>query len=147
MKRLCVIRSPTERRPPEMYALQYLPNCGGLRALTTHEDPEIAKVAAELQEIVDENPSKLMNDEQEGLDDFGIKTTAYFEYVTYYEGTGRLSVLYHCRTNTKEDTMKVAVECPPEDIVKKEKVDKWVESEPELERKVRDDFRKNGINF
>jgi len=36
---------------------------------------------------------------------------------------------------------------PTEDIVKKEKVDRWIESEPELERKVRADFKKNGINF
>jgi hypothetical protein len=42
---------------------------------------------------------------------------------------------------------KVAVACPPEDVVKKEKVSQWIESEPELERKVRDDFRKNGISI
>ena len=34
-----------------------------------------------------------------------------------------------------------------EDVSKKEKVDKWVESEPDLERKVRDDFRTNGVSF
>ena len=43
--------------------------------------------------------------------------------------------------------MKVAVACPPEDVVKKMKVDEWVASEPELERKVRDDFRSSGFNF
>jgi hypothetical protein len=42
---------------------------------------------------------------------------------------------------------KVAVACPPEDVVKKEKVTEWIESESELAGKVREALKNNRIRF
>ena len=99
-------------------------------------DTEIAKTATEILESISENPSYLMIDEQKLLRGLGVRTTKpYVRGVYYYEGTERISVLYHAATSTQSDAMRVAFKCPPDDEVKRAKVEKWMWSESESERR------------
>ena len=67
----------------------------------------------------------------------GIQTIEYFVRLNYYEKTGRLSARWQYETRTKEDAMRVAFKCPPDDDVKRRKVEKWMWSESESERRER----------
>ncbi len=109
---------------------------GILESLSNHSDSEIANSASELSTIIGKNQSKLMIDEIKGLEKFGVVSIPCLANITYYEGTGRLSILWHYGTSTKKGAMIVALACGPEDIVKKKKVEKWIESEPELAKEV-----------
>ena len=118
---------------------------GQLRDFTKHSDFDISNTASELMQIALENKSKLMDDEQNGLGVLGIGTTPYLSKVTYYEGSGRVSSLWHARTNSIEDAMRAAILTPPEDVVKRDKVEKWIGENQELAKKVRQDLEKEGL--
>ncbi len=78
-----------------------------------------------------------MTDEQEGLASMGIETKEYLVELTYSENTGRLSALWHYETRGKDDAMRVAVHCPPDDHVKRAKVERWMNRESESDRRKR----------
>ncbi len=40
-------------------------------------------------------------------------------------------------TRTKDDAMRTALQCPPDDVVKRAKVENWMNSESESERRER----------
>ena len=102
-----------------------------LEGLEDSSDLETAGNATEILEAILDNPSYLMNDERRLLKDFGVQTSKpYVQGVYYYEGSERISVLYHTRTKTKDDVMRVALQCLPEDVVKRNKVEDWMKSEP-----------------
>jgi hypothetical protein len=83
-----------------------------------------------------------MIDEQKGLRDCGIDTKEYLAYLTYYEKTGRLSALWLYNTRTKDDAMRVGISCPPEDVLKRGKVQGWMSKEEERRQRVLDELEK-----
>jgi len=88
-----------------------------------------------------------MNDERRLLRGLGVSTTEpYVQGVYYYEGSERISVLYHAATSTKDDAMRVAFQCPPDDEVKRAKVEKWMWSESESERREQIQQEIGGMN-
>lgn len=109
---------------------------GTLEELEKSKDEEVAMLANELRAVVIDNSPQLMIAEQNGLKQHGIETREYFVYLTYSENTGRLSTLWHYETRTIRDTMRVALKCSPDDIRKRSKVERWVESRPDLKEKV-----------
>ncbi len=121
----------------DAFGRQFKLRTGSLKDLENSYDTGIAKQAQELRGIINDNKPKLMMDEQEGLASMGIDTSEYFIYLTYSENTGRLSTLWHYETRTKDDAMRTALQCPPDDEVKRAKVEKWMNSESESERRER----------
>jgi hypothetical protein len=121
-------------------------NSGKLEELENSSDDRISKVAKQLRRIVEDNKPSLMVDEQEGLEKLGIKTREYFVNLTYSDKTERLSTLWRYRTRRKDDAMRVAFKCPPDDEIKRAKVEKWMESESESERRERTQCEIGGLN-
>ncbi len=130
------VRDKGNRSEDELFKVRYKLTKGTLDDLTYSTDAEVSQIARELKTIVNDNPPKLMVAEQNGLRQHGIETREYFAYVTYSENTGRLSGLWHYETSTLKDTMRVALKCPPDDIRKRSKVERWVESRPDLKEKI-----------
>ena len=121
-------------------------NAGKLEELENSSDAHISLVAQKLREIVEDNKPQLMMDEQEGLEKLGIKTSEYFLNLTYSNNTERLSALWGYQTSTKDDAMRVATKCPPDDEVKRGKVEKWMRSEFESVRRERVQREIGGID-
>ena len=132
-----LVREEGERKDTELLGVHYILRTGKLKELEHSPDSDIADCAKELRKIVQKNPPKLMEDEQNGLASMGIQTIEYFVRLNYYEKTGRLSARWQYGTRTKEDAMRVAFKCPPDDDVKRRKVEKWMWSESESERRER----------
>jgi antitoxin (DNA-binding transcriptional repressor) of toxin-antitoxin stability system len=119
---------------------------GTLKELENSPDAHISQVAQQLRGIVKDKKPQLMMDEKEGLAKLGIKTSEYFLNLTYSENTERLSTLWRYQTSTKDDAMRVAIKCPPDDEVKRAKVEKWMWSESESERRERVQSEIGGVN-
>jgi hypothetical protein len=130
------VRDHGDRTENELFKVQYKVTKGSLDNLAQSMDAEVSQIASELKLIVNDNPPKLMVAEQNGLRHHRIETREYFAYLTYSENTGRLSGLWHYETASKKDTMRVALKCPPDDVRKKAKVERWVESEPDLKKEI-----------
>lgn len=113
---------------------------GRLDELEKDPDESISTMASKLKASVEENKPRLMTDEQKGLSDCGIDTSEYFAYLTYYEKTRRLSALWLYNTSTKDDAMRVGISCPPEDILKRGKVQSWMRREKDRMQRVLDEL-------
>jgi hypothetical protein len=131
------VREHGDEREDDAFGRLFRLRTGSLKELEESLDIETSRIAKELRTIIDSNKPKLMIDEQEGLRLMGIETKEYFVYLTFSEKTGRLSALWHYETRTKDDAMRVCLKCPPKDQVKREKVEKWMNSESESDRKER----------
>ncbi|TET08849.1 MAG: hypothetical protein E3J86_09815 [Candidatus Thorarchaeota archaeon] len=121
-------------------------NSGKLEELENSPDAHTSQVARQLRGIVKDNKPQLMMDEQEGLEKLGIKTSEYFLSLTYSDNTERLSTLWGYQTSAKDDAMRVATKCPPDDEVKRAKVEKWMKSEFESERREKIKREIGGLN-
>lgn len=115
---------------------------GRLDELENNPNENISNMAKTLKVLVDENKPNLMLDEQKGLNDCGIVTKAYFAYLTYFEKTRRLSALWQYATRTKDDAMRVGILCPPDDFLKKGKVQSWMYGEKDRMQRVLDELDK-----
>ena len=118
---------------------------GSLKRLTRSNDPVTAKLASELKRIALENSSKLMEDERELLGEIGVKTASYFVKVTLYEGTGRLSTLWHGRTRDISDAMRVGILAPPDDNAKRLAVEEWIKAHPLKAQEVKAQLKMEGL--
>ena len=142
-KLVCDYGDKTEDGP---FGGLYKLSAGRLKELEKNPEVHISQVAQQLRKIVENNKPKLMIDEQEGLEKLGIKTREYFLNLTYSDKTERLSALWGYQTRTKDDAMSVAFQCPPDDEVKRAKVEKWMWSESESERRERIKREIGGLN-
>ena len=139
------VRDRGDRTESELFNVRYRLTHGTLSDLEKSKDTEVSQLAEELRTIVDGNPPKLMVAEQNGLKQHGIETRKYFAYLTYSENTGRLSGLWHYETRTIKDAMRVGLKCAPDDIRKKRKVERWVESRPDLKKEIEDEVENNEL--
>ncbi|MHA2425824.1 MAG: hypothetical protein ACXAEF_13620 [Candidatus Thorarchaeota archaeon] len=118
---------------------------GRLEELTKHPDEQVSITASELKLVAFENQSELLNDEIAGLGKLGIGASPYLSKVTYYEESGRVSSLWHASTKTSEDAMRAAILTPPEDVIKRDKVEKWVGENQELAERIRKNLLNDGF--
>jgi hypothetical protein len=141
------VREYGERKTSDKFGVTYQVTKGRLEELTENSNRRIAEVAEEILKIAQGNPPRLLVDEIVLLKNLGIKSNKYLSGLTYYESSQRLSALWHANTATKYDAMRVALKCAPEDVVKKLKVEDWVEKNPALkervERDIENERRKN----
>ncbi|MFW9888590.1 MAG: hypothetical protein ACFFER_10430 [Candidatus Thorarchaeota archaeon] len=117
---------------------------GRLKKLTSHPDDRIAQTAQSLYDVAINTESELLNDEIDGLGSLSIEAKPYLVKVNFSEKTGRLSSLWHASTLTKDDAMRTAILCPPEDIRKYSDVRLWMMSEDDLKNRVRTQIREEG---
>jgi hypothetical protein len=118
---------------------------GRLKELKSHHDSRIAETATSLHEIAETTKSKLLIDEIDGLDSQGIEARPYLAKVTFSEKSGRLSTLWHGSTATKDDAMRTAILCPPEDIRKYSDAREWMMSDHARRNRVKKQLKKEGL--
>jgi hypothetical protein len=97
-----------------------------LEDLQYDDDSGISKAAKSLLKVVNESTNHLINDETRLAESLGFEITVNPQHVSYYPRTGRVSVSWVAATSSKDDTIKWAMECPPNDIRKKQVVEKWL---------------------
>ena len=73
-----------------------------------------------------ESTNKLINDEKKLAEDLGFKISLDPRGVSYYPRTGRVSVSWVAATESMDDTIRWAMECPPNEIRKKQLVESWL---------------------
>ena len=90
-----------------------------------------------MNEFIESNKPQLMRHEQALLDSIGVETRDTLDDITYYIGTGRVSVLFVATTTSLDDAMIVAMIAPPDDRLKRMRVIEWVQSESARYQRVR----------
>ncbi len=88
---------------------------------------ETSATANHLLKIIKSTPPLLLEDEQRLLTNVGIQTKMSWKVMTLYE-SGRISVLWELRTSSQNDTALWGTIAPPNDVVKFEKFQRWLET-------------------
>jgi len=109
---------------------------GILENLTKSENPRISLVAKEIEEIVHQNMSKILQDEIEALRSTGVYAISRFMEINYFIDTGRVSLIWRGKINRKKDVMRTALQMLPDDIRKSAKVEEWIDFHPKLRLEV-----------
>lgn len=104
--------------------------------LTKSENPQTSQVAKEIEEIVQQNMSKLLQDEIETLRSTGVHAISRFMEINYFTDTGRVSLIWRGKINRKKDVMRTALQMLPDDIRKSAKVEEWMSLRPKLRLEV-----------
>jgi hypothetical protein len=116
---------------------------GTLRHLA--ESSEAYDVAKKLRVLVYDDRPRLMLDEKSGLEKIGVESHDYLVKVTFFLGSGRVSSEWKLDTTKLNSTMRIALVCPPDDVVKLRAVKEWVRSRPELAKEVADELKREGL--
>lgn len=104
-----------------------------LDELMNSNDPNIARIAHELDWIVRTNGPQLIFDEQELCEGNGIQTkTAIPSNISYSYQTQRVSVKWQTATSAQEDVALWGLLAPPNDVTKKRKLMKWMKQHSDL---------------
>ena len=99
---------------------------GKLRDLMNTTDPEIAKLATQLYNIVMSNPPSLMEDEKELCASLGISSSRHLSYVRYYVKSGRVSSHFETAVASLKDVARWSLIAPPNDRRKAKLLADWV---------------------
>jgi hypothetical protein len=102
---------------------------GRLKELMDDSDSEVSELATKLCEIIEKNPSKLLEDEREILSKIGIDTNSYATYIRVFTKTGRVSVSWQGQTATNEDALTWAKKASPNDETKKRAAMDWLRTQ------------------
>ncbi|MHA3964594.1 MAG: hypothetical protein AM325_013770 [Candidatus Thorarchaeota archaeon SMTZ1-45] len=97
-----------------------------LEDLQYDDNSDISKATKSLLKVVNESTNHLINDETRLAESLGFEITVNPQHVSYYPRTGRVSVSWVAATSSKDDTIRWAMECPPNDIRKKQVVERWL---------------------
>ena len=117
-----------------------------LRGLTDSPNESVSSCACELHEIALENPSRLMVGEMQMLRErLRIMTTPYLIGITSYEGTGRLSSLWHAQTRSNMDAIRAGILTPADDIRKRTAIEEWLRNRGDEVQVVRMKLEEEGL--
>ena len=94
--------------------------------LQYNDNSDVSKAAKSLLEVVSGSSNHLINDETRLAESLGFEINVNPQNVSYYPRTGRISVSWVAATSSKDDTIRWAMECPPNDIRKKQVVERWL---------------------
>jgi hypothetical protein len=97
-----------------------------LADLQEHDDSKVAQSARKLISVINANRSNLVDDERNIAESLGIKITVRPEMVRYYPTSEKLSVRWNAITASKDDTIRWADKCPPNDVRKRNEVESWL---------------------
>jgi hypothetical protein len=120
---------------------------GKLRKLADYSDENVSCAAKNLQQAIQENPNRLMNDEVTILREMGIGIGVRPSDVRYYPGTGRVSVVWQAYTTGAKEAIKLGIVTCPNDVNNREKVRKMITNYSRETEKAIADLRNNGIEF
>ncbi|MHA1495884.1 MAG: hypothetical protein ACTSRQ_17955 [Candidatus Thorarchaeota archaeon] len=114
---------------------------------TKSNDTTVSNPANWLYSLIHSNKPLLMKHEQTLLRGIGVASRDNLDDITYYVGTGRVSVVFRLYTRSLDDAMAVAIVAPPDDKRKLMKVIEWVRSEPARYQRVRSELSAKGFQM
>ena len=103
----------------------YRVSAGKLRRLKKSTDPDVARLATELDMIARANPSLLQTTEQKLCRKLGIKTGRHLCYVRFYTTSGRVSAHWEAHTSSQQDVERWWRIAPPNDVKKRARLDDY----------------------
>lgn len=109
--------------------IKYVPR-GTLEDLSNSDNPEVARTAKSLQDIIKKHESNLMKDEKKIATSFGFKTNTNYAQIRFSQQTGRVSVYWSTTTSGAHEAMKWGISCPPNDVRKRNVVRDWINQNP-----------------
>jgi hypothetical protein len=102
------------------------------------------RAANQFLKIINDNPPQLLIDERRLLRSLGIKSSLSWKVVSLYE-SGRVSVLWEIRTKSQLDTALWGVLAPPNDVVKREKFERWLKNNNALVKQIESKHKKTQL--
>ncbi len=129
------------------YHPRYVLSGGTLRELEKLNDSIVASKAQAFSRFIDENKSILMTTEEGLLSRIDVESVPSCIEISHYIGTGRVSALWRARTQTLDDAMRVAILAPPDDEIKKQKVQSWVKLESPRYRRILYELNERGMQM
>jgi len=97
-----------------------------LEDLQYDDNPDVSKAAKSLLKVINESTNHLINDETRLAESLGFEIAVNPQNVSYYPRTGRVSVGWSAVTSSKDDAIRWGIECPPNDVRKKQSVERWL---------------------
>jgi hypothetical protein len=102
-----------------------------LEDLQHDKNPIIADAAENLVDVVNKSTNNLIHGETKLARSLGYGIDVRPQNVAYYPRSGRVSVSWAAATDSIDDTIRWAIECPPNDVRKKQKVETWLRKRAE----------------
>lgn len=99
-----------------------------LQRIQNGEDLEKSAIARNLKEVVLTNRNRLIDDERRVAESLGIEIWLRPTGLKCFPRTGRVTVRWAAITRFREDAIRWARFCPPNDVVKRQKVGEWLRS-------------------
>ena len=99
---------------------------GKLVNLSSDSDMSKSTEAKRIIQAISEHPNNLIEDETKLAESLGIQITLRPTAVKYYPRSDRVSVKYTATTTSKNDAVEWGISCPPNDVQKREEVEKWL---------------------
>ncbi|MDF1537437.1 MAG: hypothetical protein P1Q69_00835 [Candidatus Thorarchaeota archaeon] len=118
-----------------------------LDTLLQNDNPEIAAIAEEIMSAVFNFPCNLILDEKEIAERADIKVNEVPREVRYYPKTGKVTVAWVARTASVDDTIRWALLCPPNDVRKKFKVEKFLEKRKDAVERIMNELKSEGFEL
>ncbi|MGY5874309.1 MAG: hypothetical protein RTU30_01060 [Candidatus Thorarchaeota archaeon] len=120
---------------------------GKLEELTKHPEDKTAEIARNLEQVVRDNPNRLINDETGIMQDLGIKVKVKPSDLRYYPETGRVTAIWQARTVGLKETIKLGIIAPSNDSEKRRKAEEMINGYPEERRTALRELSKRNIRF
>ncbi|MGY5864722.1 MAG: hypothetical protein RTV41_08960 [Candidatus Thorarchaeota archaeon] len=89
------------------------------------------ETARSIMDFVNNHPNRLIKDETKVAGRLGINVENGPYRLRYYKKTGRVTLVSSARTKSFDDAEKWGQICPPNDVVKKKKMMKWLSNRRE----------------
>ncbi len=99
---------------------------GRIKRLQQNPNQNISKVATQLQNIIKNNPCRLLKDEKQLCQDLGIEMEMKFKEI-HIQQSGRVSSIWEIMTKSENDTLLWTEIAMPSSNPKRKKVQDWLE--------------------
>ncbi|MFW9851235.1 MAG: hypothetical protein ACFFF4_19070 [Candidatus Thorarchaeota archaeon] len=106
-----------------------------------------SNVAEELSNTILENPNNLMQSEKRIAKRLGVNIRIIPDTIAAYEKTGRVSVKWKASTKRIEDTIRLGILCPLNDVRKREKMKNLLLKNQDLVEEICEDFKRRDFDF
>ena len=93
--------------------------------LQSDANPAVSQAAKNIIKAVLETTNNLIEDEKRIAESLGIEISLSPSVVKYFERTGRVTVKWVATTMSKEDALRWAEICSPNDVRKRDAVRDW----------------------
>lgn len=134
-------------RKEEANATSMALSWGKLEDLQNDSDASVVRIAENLERIAWKNSNRLMEDEASLVQSLGVNMEVNPSVIRIYPNTNRVTITWQARTIGIEETLKLGIIAPPNDVQKKEKVRMMIQNHSDEMNGALDSLRKQSMGF